>query len=118
MSPLLMAYIGDAVFELAVRSQAVAGRKGKISDIHQEVVCIVKAESQSKILRRMEPYLTDEELDIVRKGRNARSNSVPRHVGVADYRLSTGLEALFGYLFLRGDQDRLEDLLDRAAAED
>lgn len=111
MSPLVMAYVGDAVFELAIRSKKTADRPKKIREIHQEVVNLVKAEKQAQIFREIEGSLTEEELAVVRRGRNAKSHSVPRHAVTADYRLSTGFEALFGYLYLKGDEGRLQEIL-------
>jgi len=115
MSPLVMAYVGDAVFELVVRSRMAAESKQKIGVLHQEVVNVVNAESQAHILRRIREYLTEEEVEIVNRGRNAKSKSVPRHVAVGDYRLSTGFEALIGYLYLKGDQERLIEIVNRIA---
>ncbi len=111
MSPLVMAYVGDAVFELAIRSRKTVDRPRKIGEIHQEVVNLVKAEKQAQILRDIKSCLTEEELAVVKRGRNAKSHSVPRHADTADYRWSTGLEALFGYLYLKGDEKRLQEIL-------
>lgn len=112
ISPLVMAYIGDAVYELAVRSRKVLDRTGKIRDIHREVVGLVNAEKQAQFLRKIEDRLTEEEMAVVKRGRNAKTHSVPRHAGTADYRWSTGLEALFGYLYLKGDEERLREILE------
>ncbi len=112
MSPLILAYVGDAVYELAVRrSLAVDGHK-KINEIHLNTVNRVKAESQARTLRRIEERLTPEEIDIVRRGRNAKSGSHPRNVSISDYRLSTGLEALLGHLYLQGKLERLDEILE------
>jgi len=112
ISPLVMAYVGDAVYELAVRSRIVMDRSRKIKDIHQEVVGLVNAEKQAQLLRKIESRLTEEEMAVVRRGRNAKTHSVPRHADTADYRWSTGLEALFGYLYLKGDEERLREILE------
>lgn len=111
MSPLAMAYVGDAVFELAIRSRKTIDRPRKIREIHQEVVNLVNAEKQAQFLREIEGCLTEEEMAVVKRGRNAKSHSVPRHAVTADYRWSTGLEALFGYLYLKGDERRLQEIL-------
>lgn len=113
MSPLVMAYVGDAVFELVIRSWMAADNKQKIGVLHQEVVNVVNAESQANILRRIREFLTEEELEVVNRGRNAKSKSVPKHAAVGDYRLSTGFEALFGYLYLKGDHERLMEIVNR-----
>lgn len=111
MSPLVMAYVGDAVYELAIRRSLAIDKHKKINQIHLDTVNLVKAESQAKTLRRIEDRLTPEETDIVRRGRNAKSGSHPRNVAIADYRMSTGLEALLGYLYLNGNLERLYEIL-------
>lgn len=111
ISPLAMAYVGDAVYDLAVRSRLVAEQSGKIKEIHQAAVEMVNAQAQAEFLREIENRLTEEERAAVRRGRNAKSHSHPRGVGVVEYRLSTGLETLFGYLFLKGDHERLKEIL-------
>jgi len=117
MPPLVLAYIGDAVFELWVRMQLVRGGNRRMAALHREVVHWVNAGSQARILEIWEPALTDAEREIVRRGRNTKS-SVPKSAAVADYRLSTGLEALVGYLYLAGDLDRLRELLSMAVETD
>jgi len=111
LSPLVVAYIGDAVFELAMRTRLATERPRKIGEIHQDVVNLVKAQAQAGMLREIERCLTEEELSVVRRGRNAKSHSVPRGTVTADYRMSTGFEALFGYLYLKGDEARLQEIL-------
>lgn len=101
--------MGDAVFELHVRRQLMA-KPAPLDTLHAAKVRRVKAEAQAAALRALMPHLTEAELDIVRRARNAKSN-VPRHVAVTDYRHSTAFEALLGLLYLRGDQARLEELL-------
>ena len=111
LPPLVLAYIGDAVFELWVRMH------GRNADGCAEVVHWVNAGSQARILEAWEPALTDEEKEIVRRGRNTKSG-VPKGATVADYRLSTGLEVLVGYLFMAGELDRLLELLSMAVEVD
>lgn len=105
-SSLLLAYIGDAVYELLVRTQIVTAGQRRIKDIHQDAVERVRAEHQASIVRRLYDHLTKQEQDIVRRGRNVKS-SPPKNADLQDYRLSTGFEALIGYLYLKGDQERL-----------
>lgn len=112
MSPLILAYVGDAVYELAVRRSLAVDSRKKINEIHLDTVNRVKAESQAKTLRRIEERLTPEEMDIVRRGRNAKSGSHPRNVAISDYRMSTGLEALLGHLYLQGRSERLDEILE------
>lgn len=112
-SPLVLAYIGDAVFELLVRTKIVSSGQGRIKDIHLHTVKIVKAEHQAHIIRHIYDSLTEEEQDIVRRGRNTRSNP-PKNADMQAYRMSTGFEALLGYLYLKGDEERLTVLVNRA----
>ncbi len=108
LSPVLLAYIGDAVYELHVRSQLLVPPK-RIRDYHQAVVARVRAESQAALLESWQPLLTEDEKTLVRRGRNATSRS-PRRLSRDIYQRATGLEALIGYLFL-SDPVRLTALL-------
>lgn len=110
-SPIVLAYIGDAAFELMVRTHMVASGKKKVKDLHHDTVQIVKAESQARLVRQMFDELTEDEQDIVRRGRNAKS-SPSKNAHVQDYRMSTGFEALLGYLYLKGDYQRLASIFD------
>jgi len=112
-SPLILAYIGDAVFELLVRTQVISSGQARIKDIHLRTVEIVRAEHQAYIIRQIFDELTEEEQDIVRRGRNTRSNP-PKNADMQSYRMSTGFEALLGYLYLKGDEERLTGLVKRA----
>lgn len=114
LPPLVLAYIGDAVYELWIRLQLVQGGSRRVHNLHEEAVSWVNAKSQARILEIWEPVLTPEEVAIVKRGRNTKS-SVPRGARMIDYRLSTGLEALVGYLYLAGQWKRLESLLELAA---
>lgn len=109
-SPLILAYIGDAVFELAVRTHIVEAGKRRIKDIHLDTVALVKADSQAHIIRHIIDELSEAEQDIVRRGRNAHSNP-PKNADAQAYRMSTGFEALLGYLYLTGNEERLRYLL-------
>lgn len=112
-SPLILAYIGDAVFELAVRTHVVMGGRRKIRDIHHDTVEVVKAESQARVIRHMYNNLSEKEQEIVKRGRNAKSTP-PRNADLGDYKMSTGFEALLGFLYLKGDEQRLLYLIDQA----
>ncbi len=109
ISPIALAYIGDAVFELHVRSRLLLPAK-RIRDYHQQVVTQVKAEQQSHFVDILGPHLTDAERDLVRRGRNATTGKSRRASG-QDYQKATGLETLIGFLYL-SDQPRLIALLD------
>ncbi|HWP98330.1 MAG TPA: ribonuclease III domain-containing protein [Syntrophomonadaceae bacterium] len=112
-SPVTLAYIGDAVFELMVRSLLVLGDRRKIKDVHLDVVARVKASSQARLVRGLFEDLSPEEQELVRWGRNAK-NPVPRHADPGDYRMSTGFETLLGYLYLNGNRDRIDYLVSKA----
>ena len=117
LPPLVLAYIGDAVFELWVRMQLVRAGSRRMAALHQEVVHWVNAGSQARILEAWEPALTDEERDS-QKGPQYQERCSQGGATVADYRLSTGLEALVGYLFMAGELDRLLELLSMAVEVD
>jgi ribonuclease-3 family protein len=112
-SAVVLAFVGDAVFELLVRSRLVANGPRQIKALHQDTVVRVKASSQAKMAQALETELTELEHDIFRRGRNAKTN-LPRHAQMSDYRLSTGFEAVLGYLYLKGDMKRLRYLTDLA----
>ena len=115
-SPLILAYIGDAVFELMVRTHIVEIGQRKIKDIHLDTVAMVKADSQAHIIRQIIDELSEAEQDIVRRGRNTHSHP-PKNADIQAYRMSTGFEALLGYLYLKGDKERLSYLLKRILEE-
>ncbi len=112
LSPEVWAYLGDAVFELLVRKHFVLNCACKAGELHKRTTAVVNAEAQARMVRRLQPYLTDSEWEIVKKGRNISVRHGPRSSSVHEYRYSTGLEALFGLLFLKGDLVRAAELLD------
>ncbi|HOB82759.1 MAG TPA: Mini-ribonuclease 3 [Peptococcaceae bacterium] len=113
LSPLVLAYIGDAVYELYVRSFLVSQGRVKVDQLHREATALVNAGAQARCFHRLEELLTDEEKNIVRRGRNAKTSHVPKNAEMIDYHLSTGFEALLGYLFLTGQEERLKALITR-----
>nr|WP_245347444.1 Mini-ribonuclease 3 [Cohnella lubricantis] len=117
LSPIVLAYIGDAVFEVYVRQMLIAKVVRKPNDLHRAAVRYVSAAAQAKLLRRWEPLLTEEEADIARRGRNAKSGQPPKNADPGEYRHATGLECLVGYLYYRGERDRLETLIGLAFAD-
>ncbi len=108
LSPVALAYIGDAVYELFVRTQLLLPPK-RIADYHSQVVAQVRAETQAAHLQNLEPYLTLAEKDILRRGRNAVTNK-PRRLSMKIYQQASSFETLIGYLYLK-DSQRLQDLL-------
>ncbi|WP_337103226.1 Mini-ribonuclease 3 [Paenibacillus sp. YIM B09110] len=110
INPVVLAYVGDAVFELLVRQYLVSLPNNKSHHMHREATSIVSAKGQRKLLERLQPHLTEEEADIVRRGRNAKSGAPPKNADPADYRLATALESLVGYLYYEGRNERLGEL--------
>ncbi len=117
LQPLVLAYIGDAIYEAYVRTMLVVNKKTNVNMLHKMSVKFVKAKAQSDTVKRIMDRLTAEEQDVVRRGRNAKSATVPKHAEVTDYRYSTGYEALVGYLYLTKQTGRLMDIL-RMSVED
>ena len=111
-SSLSLAYIGDAVYEIYIRTMILAKGQRSVNAMHHETTAYVQASAQSELVRILEPLMTEEEHDVYRRGRNAKSGSVPRNQSMSDYRRATGFEALIGYLYLTGQQDRIRELLD------
>ena len=109
LPPLVLAYIGDAVFELYVRLRLITQLQ-TMNQLHEHAVRHVKAASQSEFLAILQPHLTEDEERIMRRGRNAKE-TVPRRANPVEYRRSTGFEALLGYLYLTGKNQRLKELL-------
>ena len=111
LSPVLLAYLGDAVFELNVRLKLLDQGAIPIRKLHRWATLFTRASGQAQLLEILQPHLTDEEADIVRRGRNSKTR-VPKNAEVSDYRRATGLEALFGYLYLQNKEERLQQLFD------
>lgn len=109
-SPLVLAYMGDVVYELYVRKMLVLKANTQVDKLHKSAVQIVKAEAQCEAFRKIENELTEKEISIFKRGRNTKS-SVPKHSSVAEYRTATGLEALIGYIYLTGDTNRLDYIM-------
>ena len=110
LSPLTLAYIGDAVYELWVRRYLVSKGPHRVNELHREAIKYVNAATQSKLVALLEPVLNEKELAVLRKGRNAKSGRQPKNMDMIDYRRATGLEALVGYLYLLNQPARLEEI--------
>lgn len=111
LNPLQMAYIGDTVHDLFVRSRLLE-RPASVGNMHRQAVRMVSAAAQARMLEAIEGELTEAETDIVRRGRNAQAkHAAPKNADPADYAHATGLEALWGYLFLTGETQRLAQLI-------
>ena len=111
LSPLVWAYVGDSVYELFVRTKLTNNSNAKPHKLHIESIKYVKAKAQADILKKISKNLTEEELDIVRRGRNTENHHVAKNSNVADYSQSTGFEALIGYLYLTKQDERLKEVL-------
>jgi ribonuclease-3 family protein len=109
---LALAYIGDAVYELAVREHLLQGGVCKIGELHDKTVSYVRAERQSILATEIETLLSKEEKDVFRRGRNAKGGHQPSHASVGDYRRATGLEALIGYLYLKQEREQLDKIFE------
>lgn len=113
-SPLTLAYIGDAVYDLVIRTIVVERANRPANKLHKTVVRYVNAGTQAQMIMALEEELTEEEKAVYHRGRNAKSYTSAKNASIADYRKATGLEALFGYLYLQGKMDRLLRLVHRA----
>ena len=110
ISSIGLAHMGDAVFEILVRTWLCAHGKATGKGLHQATIALVRAESQAEKAERMLPLLTEEEAAVFRRGRNAQVHSVPPHASRAQYGEATALEALFGWLWLKDRKDRINEL--------
>ena len=110
ISSLALAHVGDAVYELLVRSWLCKKEPGRVSDIQSRTVEYVNASAQAAAAERIIDALSEQERSVFKRGRNAKVNSVPHNSTIAEYHYSTGLETLFGWLYLNGDEKRIEEL--------
>ena len=107
---LSLAHVGDAVYELLVRSRLCADNHTAVTQLHRLTVSQVNAAAQAQAVEKILPLRTEEERGVYKRGRNTKVNSVPHHAEIAQYHAATGLEALFGWLYLLGRRERLEEL--------
>ena len=107
-----LAYLGDAVFELFARSKTILEGNIQVGKLNRKTVAYVKATEQSKMYHAIIGHLTEEELAVLKRGRNAVTKSHAKSATVSEYRHATGLEALFGYLYLKGETERLAELFE------
>ncbi len=111
-SPLVLAFLGDSVYELAIRSLLVHQGNARPNILNRRKSQLVKAAAQSRMMEGIEPSLTEAEANIYRRGRNAKSYTTAKHASTADYRRATGFEALMGYLYLIGKTERYLELIE------
>ena len=117
LSSLGLAHLGDGVFEVMVRAWHILHGKARAKDLHRATVRYVAAPAQAAAVERLLPLLTPEEADVYRRGRNTAPHSVPKAASRAQYQAATGLEALFGWLYLQGRTERLNELFEVIMAE-
>lgn len=110
-SPLVLAYIGDAVYEVVIRTKVINHGSMQVNKMHKKSSSLVKAETQASLIKVLEEELTEEERAAFKRGRNAKSVSTAKHATVIDYRMATGFEALIGYLYLSEQFERMITLI-------
>ncbi len=110
-SPLVLAYMGDAVYELYIRSKLVAKANMQVNKLHKEATSFVKAKAQAELIRSIMDKLTEEEISVYKRGRNAHSYTSAKNADIVDYRCATGFEALIGYLYITNRMERVYELL-------
>ena len=113
VSSLGLAHLGDAVFELLVRSWVCTHGTARIKDLHKQTVCFVTAPAQAVMAEKILPVLTEEEADVFRRGRNAAPHSIAKSATRSQYQTATALEALFGWLWLQGARERINQLFEQ-----
>lgn len=111
LSPLALAFVGDGVYDLFVRERLVCEANRPVKKLNEEKISIVRCSSQAKLVEKLMPILTEEELDVLKRGRNAHTQHIPKNATSADYHSATALEALLGYLYLAGRIERIRELL-------
>lgn len=110
---LNLAFLGDGVFDLLVREHLLSSSSAHVGELNREKVAMVNCKSQAEDVKKLLPILTDEEQEVYKRGRNAKVNSASKHSTLSDYHAATGLEALFGYLYLKGENERIKELFTR-----
>ena len=116
-SPLVLAYVGDAVYEIMIRTKVVNGGSVQVNKLHKRSAALVKAETQAKMVMELMDELTAEELAVYKRGRNAKSYTMAKNASMKDYRMATGFEALIGYLYLSEQNQRLVELVSRGLSK-
>lgn len=111
LSPLTLAFVGDCIYDLILRTVIVERHNASPNQLHREKSRLAKAPAQAEMAEVLQEHLTQEELAVYRRGRNAKSHTTAKNASVLDYRKATGLEALYGWLYLSGQEERLLQLL-------
>lgn len=112
MNPLVWAYVGDCLYELYVRNYLINSSNMKVHELHMNAIKYVKAQAQAEILKIIDPNLSDEEKNIVRRTRNTKNHHIPKNANSSDYMYATAFEGLIGYLYLNKKEERLKEILE------
>ena len=118
LSPLALAFVGDTVFDLLTRSELVCEANRPVNALHNMASKKVCAAAQAESIKKILPLLTEEETDVFKRGRNAHTGGIPKHASSADYHYATGLESLFGWLYLKGRIERINQLYGEIRRDD
>lgn len=110
-SPLALAYIGDGIYDLVIRSMIVGKGNTHANQLHRQTSQLVKAQTQSDMIEVLKPQLTEKEMAVYKRGRNAKSPTMAKNATMSDYRRATGFEALMGYLYLENQMERMMELI-------
>ncbi len=113
LSPLNLAFIGDCIYEILVRETLVCDANRPVNDLHKESVKYVSAKAQTQAYEKIKDALTEDEQAVFKRGRNAKVGHSPKSASEGEYHCATGIEALFGYLYLKGDTDRIKELFSK-----
>jgi ribonuclease III family protein len=114
MAPLTLAYMGDAIFEIFVREYLIGQAQTSVHDLHRRAISYVNAASQARMIRALAEHLSPEEADMVRRGRNQKSGTVPKNADPGEYRYATGFETLLGWLYYKNQTERLMEVMQMA----
>ena len=115
-SPLALAYIGDGIYDLVIRSMIVGKGNTQANQLHRQTSQLVKAHTQSEMIEVLLPELSEKEMAVYKRGRNAKSPTMAKNATMTDYRRATGFEALMGYLYLENQMERMMELIKKALA--
>ena len=116
MAPLTLAYMGDAIFEIFVREHLIGQAQTSVHDLHRRTISYVNAAAQARMVSALSEHLTPEEADMVRRGRNQKTGTVPKNADPSEYRYATGFETLLGWLYYKNQTDRLMTIMQTAVA--
>lgn len=111
MNPIKLAYLGDAVYEMYIRTYIINNFKGNVNYLNKNTVKYVRASAQASIVKTLESKFSEQEMTIVKRGRNQKSISVPKNASITEYKLATGFESLIGHLYLTGSTERIYEII-------